>query len=398
MNKYAVITPTFEPHFQFVEKYLESYKEFVIDKETVTLLFTISKDEQEAFKKITDKYCEGVQFETLFFEDILKHFGISLSPNELLKKYKKFTFQTLKKFYTMLYSDADRFLVLDSESMWVRKTSMKELFENFFEAPFIAGSSISCRDSVSDFTQGVNDNVNFLLGKPCDRWFLENFVWFYDKAILNDMFQIYGTPIEMAEKVYSLKDEQKRESGIFEIELYQAYLYHNNDKYNYTVIDVDNLLKSNLSTSSLQKYFDNYNNLFKGNCGFLEHTMLLLDETNCEILAEMFKKYRFNIIRCDYSIFENITLQEKFMQILQPNILAASQEHAFGLHDSYETLVNKNKYSIKLEKHLFHLTHPKKFTLQLLIEPFSVMFYGIKFYLRRQKNLKKYKRLYGNSK
>lgn len=396
--KYAVITPTFEPHFQFVEKYLESYKEFVIDKENVTLLFTISKDEQEAFKKITDKYCEGVQFETLFFEDILKHFGISLSPNELLKKYKKFTFQTLKKFYTMLYSDADRFLVLDSESMWVRKTSMKELFENFFEAPFIAGSSISCRDSVSDFTQGVNDNVNFLLGKPCDRWFLENFVWFYDKAILNDMFQIYGTPIEMAEKVYSLKDEQKRESGIFEIELYQAYLYHNNDKYNYTVIDVDNLLKSNLSTSSLQKYFDNYNNLFKGNCGFLEHTMLLLDETNCEILAEMFKKYRFNIIRCDYSIFENITLQEKFMQILQPNILAASQEHAFGLHDSYETLVNKNKYSIKLEKHLFHLTHPKKFTLQLLIEPFSVMFYGIKFYLRRQKNLKKYKRLYGNSK
>lgn len=396
--KYAVITPTFEPHFQFVEKYLESYKEFVIDKENVTLLFTISKDEQEAFKKITDKYCEGVQFETLFFEDILKHFGISLSPNELLKKYKKFTFQTLKKFYTMLYSDADRFLVLDSESMWVRKTNMKELFENFFETPFIAGSSISCRDSISDFTQGVNDNVNFILGKPCDRWFLENFVWFYDKAILKDMFQEYGTPIEMAEKVYGLKDEQKIESGIFEIELYQAYLYNNNDKYNYTVIDVDNLLKSNLSASSLQKYFDNYNNLFKGNCGFLEHTMLLLDETNCEILAEMFKKYRFNIIRCDYSIFENIKLQEKFMNVAQPNILAASQEHAFGLHDSYETLVNKNKYSIKLEKHLFHLTHPKKLTLQLLIEPFSVIFYGIKFYLRRQKNLKKYKRLYGNSK
>lgn len=396
--KYAVITPTFEPHFQFVEKYLESYKEFVIDKDNVTLLFTISKDEAESFKKITDKYCDGVQYETLFFEDILQHFNINLTPNELLKKYKKFTFQTLKKFYTMLYSDADKFLVLDSESMWVRKTNMKELFESFLNSPFIAGSSISNRDSVSDFTQGVNDNVNFLLGKPCDKWFLENFVWFYDKKILNDLFDIYGSPIEMAEKVYSLKDEQKRESGIFEIELYQAYLYHNNDKYNYTVLDVDNLLKDNLPPKLLQKYFEDYNNHFKGNCGFLEHTMLLLNDANLEILAEMFKKYRFNIIRCDYSIFENIKLQEKFIDIVQPNILAASQEHAFGIHDSYETLVNKNKYSIKLEKHLFHLTHPKKITFQLLIEPFSVIFYGIKYFLRKQKNLKKYKRLYGSNK
>jgi aminoglycoside N3'-acetyltransferase len=57
--KYAVITPTFEPHFLFIEKYLESYKEFVTDKENVTLLFTISKEEEVAFKKITDKYCEG---------------------------------------------------------------------------------------------------------------------------------------------------------------------------------------------------------------------------------------------------------------------------------------------------------------------------------------------------
>lgn len=392
--KYAVITPTFEPHFQFIEKYLESYKKFVIDKENVTLLFTISKDEEKAFKKITDKYCDGVQYEILFFEDILQHFNINLTPNELLKKYKKFSFQTLKKFYTMLYSDADRFLVLDSESMWVRKTNMKELFENFFHFPFIAGSSISSRDLVSDYTQGVNDNVNFLLGKNCDKWFLENFVWFYDKKILNDLFDEYGSPIEMAERVYSLKDEQKIESGIFEIELYQAYLYHNNDKYNYTVLDVDNLLKNNLSPKLLQKYFEDYNNHFEGNCGFFEHTMLLLNDANWEILAELFKKYHFNIIRCDYSTLENIKLQEKFMDIVQPNILAASQEHAFGINDRFETLVNKNKYSVKLEKHLFHLTHPKKITLQLFIEPISVIFYGIKYLLRKQKNIRKYKKLY----
>ena len=31
--KYAIITPTFKPHFKFVDKYLESYNRFVKDKE-----------------------------------------------------------------------------------------------------------------------------------------------------------------------------------------------------------------------------------------------------------------------------------------------------------------------------------------------------------------------------
>jgi hypothetical protein len=334
----------------------------------------------------------------LFFEDILKYFDIKLSPNELLEKYKKFTFQTLKKFYAMLYSDADRFLVLDSESMWVNETCMKTVFEEFFNFPFVACSSISKRDFISDFTQGVNDNVNFLLGQPCDKWFIENFVWFYDKKVLKDMFNDFGSPIEMAEKIYNLKDEQKKDSGIFEIELYQAYLYHNNDRYNYKVIDVDNLLETNLPSSELTKYIKNYNNMFKGNCGFLEHTCLLLTKKNWKILAQIFKKYRFNIIRCDYSIFKNIVLQEKFMEIVKPNILAASQEHAFGINDKYKILVDKNKYFQKMEKHLSRLLHPQKFLPQLFIEPFSIIYYYIMNILYKQKNIKKYEKLYGNKK
>lgn len=396
--KYAIITPTFEPHFQFVEKYLESYKTFVSDKDSVTLLFTISKDEACAFKKITDKYRDGVKFETLFFEDILKHFSIELTPDELLEKYKKFTFQTLKKFYTMLYFDADRFLVLDSESMWVRKTCMKDVFEEFFNAPFIAASSISKRTFVHDFTQSVNDNVDFLLKKPCDKWFLENFVWFYDKNILNDMFKAFGSPIEMAQKVYNLKDKQKRDSGVFEIELYQAYLYHNNEKYKYKVLDVDNILKNNLTFCELKKYINSYNNFFEGNCGLLEHSMILLTKNNWKILAEIFKQYRFNIIRCDHSNLDNVILQEKFLDIVQPNILAASQGHAFGVGDKYEILVNRNKYLAKMEKHFHKIIFAPKLKLKFLIEPIALALYGFKYLFYKQKNRKKYMRLYGNKK
>lgn len=393
--KYAIITPTFEPHFKFVEKYLESYLKFVKDKENATLLFTISRNEASSFRKITDKYCNGIKFQTLFFEDILNHFGIELTPEALLKKYKKFTFQTLKKFYTMLYSDADYFLVLDSESMWIRETYMKGIFEEFIKTPFISGSSIPNRQTISEFTQGVIDNVNYLLKKDTDKWFLENFVWFYDKKILNDMFDKYGSPIQMAEAVFNLKDEQKRDSGIFEIELYQAYLYHNLDAYGYKFIDVDALLKKNLPANVLKQYLVDYQNMFNGNCGLLEHSLMLLNEKNYKLLADMFKENSFNIIRCDYSTLENIRLQEEFINIVKPNIFAASQEHAFGINDKYDMLVIKNKYSIKLEKHLYHLLHPNKFSLQLFIEPFSIVLYSIKWFLRKQKNIKKYKRLYG---
>ena len=394
MSKYAIITPTFEQHFKYVKKYLESYKKYVTDKEDITLLFTISRCEAESFKRITDEYCDCIKFQTYLFEDILEALGVKKTPDELLQRYNKFTFQTLKKFYTMLYSQYSKFLVLDSESMWVKETCMKNVFEEFFNAPFISGSSIKAKKTISPFTQGVIDNVNFLLGNNCDKWFLENFVWFYDKKILNDLFDKLGSPINLAEKVYQLENKQQIESGIFEIELYQAFLYFNLENYQYNFIDIDKVLSETLPQKELSNYINNYYSAFDGNCGLLEHSLMLLNNSNYALLADLFKKHRFNIIRCNYSDFNNVKLQEKFMDIVKPNILAASQEHAFGINDSYETLINKNKYSIKFEKHLNKLIHPKKITMQLLIEPFSIIYYGIKYCLRRNKNLKKYKRLY----
>lgn len=396
--KYAIITPTFKPHFKYVKKYLESYKKFVTDKEDVILIFTISKNEAKDFKKITDQYCENVKFETLYFEDILKYFGITLTPDELLKKYQKFTFQTLKKFYTMLYSDADRFLVLDSESMWIKETNMKGMFGEFFSAPFLSYSMISEYQIIDKFKQGVIDNTNFLLGQNCDRWFLENFVWFYDKNILNDLFNEYGSPIEMAEKVYNLKDKQRRESGIFEIELYQTYLYNNIDKYNYNDIDVNALLKKSLADDDLKIYLEKYYILCKGGCGLLEKTMSFLNNSNYQALANAFKDSHFNIIRCDKTDFDNIELQEKFLDIVQPNILAASQEHAFGINDRYKTLIADNKYTAKVIKHWSRLINPTIKPLQWFLEPFSLTLYCIKWIIKRQSNIKKYNERYGKTK
>lgn len=304
----------------------------------------------------------------------MQYFNINLTPDELLKRYKKFTFQTLKKFYTMLYVNADYFLILDSESMWIRETNMKDLFEDFLKTPFISASSISKRKTIDNLIQAVVDNANYLLNKNADKWFLENFVWFYEKRVLNDMFNEYGAPIQMAETIYQLKGEQDRDSAIFEIQLYQAYLYHNLDKYGHKFNDVDNILDKTLPNTELKIYLDNHNKTFNGNCGLLERTLMLLNQENYKFLANIFKEYSFNIIRCDYSTLDNISLQEKFIDIVKPNILAASQGHVFGANNKYKVLV-KNKYAIKLEKHINNLIHPDKFSGQLLAEPISILFY-----------------------
>lgn len=392
--KYAIITPTFEPHFKYVEKYLESYKKFVQDKDDITIIFTISKNEADQFKIITDKYCNNINYETLYFEDILKHFNIALTPDELLIKYKKFTFQTLKKFYTMLYSDADRFLVLDSESMWIRDTNMKELFEEYYNKPFIASSSLVNRKTMSNFMRGVIDNTNLLLETNCERWFLENFVWFYDKNILKDLFNKFGSPIEMTERIYELRGRQRIESGIFEIELYQAFIYQNLEKYNYKHLDIDEILKNALSEELFKVYMESYHKKFGGNCGLLEHSMVLLKENNCEALAKLFNKYNFNIIRCEYTHLGNVKIQEKFLDVVNPNILAASQEHAFGIYNKFQRLVYINKYSKILDRHLLNLKKSKKLSINLIIEPLLLILYYIKWYLCVIKDVRKYKKLY----
>ena len=376
MDKYAIVTPTFEPHFQYVDKFLKSCEKFILDKNNITIIFTISKNESLNFYKILKKY-PNIKHKVIFFEDLLKHFDIELSPDELLLKYQKFSFQTLKKFYTMLWADYDYFLVLDSESMFVKETNIKKLFENFINAPFITGSSLSERKELSTFSTNVNKNISFLTGVSKSKWFLENFIWFYDKKILKEMFKTWGTPIEMVEKIANLNNQIRIESGIFEIELYQEYIYQNLDKYGYKFNNANELLIKSLKPNGAVLYSNSHDKKFKGNCGLLERCMNLLNNQNYLSLAQVFKNNSFNIIRCDETNIKNYKYQKKFLEIVQPNIPAASQDHAFGINNKFEKILFKNKIYYKIEKHYFSLLNALKVLFAPIKEFLTILYYCI---------------------
>ena len=53
--KRAIITPTFSGHFKFIQKYLESFDKYLIDKD-FPLCFIINKNEEKEFILLTKKY------------------------------------------------------------------------------------------------------------------------------------------------------------------------------------------------------------------------------------------------------------------------------------------------------------------------------------------------------
>lgn len=344
--KRAIITPTFKPHFKFVEKYLDSAARYLKDPENVTLIFTVSESEVAEFSIILNKYKGILDFRILSMEELLRKFNVPYTNKELLLKYEKFSYQTLKKFYTMLHMEEyEQFLVIDSESMFIRDTNANELFIEYFDSPFITYSKKYYKEPVN-FNNQVIENYSLILDssdnplKVKHLWFLENFVWFYDRKILTDMFNTLGDPLAIVDKVYHYKYAAV---GCFEICLYHGWIYQNNHMYNYSVLNADDIIKETFKNRNdlFVNYIDQKNAMWDGMLGLLELTMNFLNKDNYKLLAESFKKYRFNIIRCESTEIKTYEFQKDFLEILRPNILSASQNHTWGENNNIKAKVWK---------------------------------------------------------
>ena len=369
-----IITPTFTGHFPNVKVYLESFSKYAAREDGWQIVFTISADEEAPFLKLIDPYEKTLPIKVILFEDLLRSFNIEESPDELLRIYGKFSFQTLKKFYTMLALDGRYSLVLDSETELVRPTSINSLFERFFADPFISYSSLEVRRRISTFTKNVVANRNYIFNVTDHHWFLENFVWFYDKKILIDLFTSYGQPIDIVEKIRVTGNPARKECGIFEIDLYQSYIFLNKEKYRYRTINVERFL-DDLNEQEREKYLNDWTEKFEGNCGLMEHTPILLTQSNVDILANRFVNAGFNIIRCERSSFKNCEIQKRFLAKVGPNILAASQDHFFGLSPLIE---KNNKYAVRSRDAMRIWRDQLYFLAGLVINPLKALIYLVK--------------------
>lgn len=335
MPRYGIITPTFKDHFCYISKYLQSASKNIVDKEDVLFIFTISRDERLDFNKIIRNYEDDLNIKVYYFEQLLKKNNIEGKPSYLLDKYGKYSYQTLKKFYTMLERDCKKYLVLDSESMWMRSVRIDEIFKSYFRNPYLCGSVLES-DNMSEFTYGVMNNADFILEFKCDYWFLETFTWFYEINILDDMFARYGTPYQIIQRVYN---RNGKDPGVFEIILYSNYIYINRERYGYKIINVAEELKQYLDDRLFQGYMEQYYEEYEGNCGLIERVMSLLNVENINPLICMLKDLNIGIIRSDCSL-KMLRIQKEFYDNMKPFVLAASQDHFFGENASKKYLAD----------------------------------------------------------
>ncbi len=324
----AVITPTFSGHFENVIEMLKSFVWFVKKPTSVVFVFTIDKEEIDFFNKLVQPLVGRVNFEVYSTEAVFEFCGINDSPSEILRKYGKFSFQTLKKFCTMKFVPYEQFLILDSETSFCDDFSFDEMFEKYFADPFISGSDMKNRKgNVSWFTQGAAGNIEYLIDEKNLPWFLENFVWFYSKEILRELEWEHGSFFEMVKRAFERQGAQSID--VFEIQLYHGYLYKNRERLGYRYIDVDAELKKALPPVLYSRYMQELHDIFDGNCGVLERAFTLVNPDNLLEIGRLIRNLGFDVVRCDEPR-GNYSGQVKLFNLVKPKILAASQDHWLG--------------------------------------------------------------------
>lgn len=324
---FGIITPTYRNHFMFIPAYLDSFCRYVTDKEKVPIYFLVSGDEYYDFCNLIRPHAEGLRVHVLTFEALLEFFGVQDTPDHLLKKFGRFSFQTLKKFYTMLYAKKSRYLVLDSESVWIAPTSMEAEFETYFKAPFVPYSPLTLRGE-KKLGCNATENVEHLLNHVTDIWCLEGFSWFYERHILEEMLEELGGPLKAVQSVYEFDKKNKRFLGLMEIILYTVYLEKcYGDQYEF--VNVYDKFQSALNSKEFHTYIQNIEAFYLGESGVAEHMLQFLSWENWKPLAALYKEKHFNIIRCETNSDESYVLQKKFLKAADTKILAASQNHRF---------------------------------------------------------------------
>ncbi|WP_428064519.1 DUF6492 family protein [Candidatus Avelusimicrobium fimicolum] len=350
--KNCIITPTFREHFKYIKKYLESFKKYVEDKD-IPLCFIISRDEEREFGEIVKAY-KDLNIQIIIFDDLLDKYNILYTPTELLHRFDKYCYQTIKKLYAILDLPYDRFLLIDSESMWIKQTKMKDLFDSYFNHPYFAYSILSKREIQNQFQKVLLTNINYLLKDENKKWYLETFSWFIDKKILLDIIKQYGSPFDMVQKLWLFWNGDKTKIALFEGLLYYQFIDKNNQKYNYTILDIEKELKKYLGNIEFAKYIKNFKNKLNCNGGLFEFFSLLLTDSNVLTIADLCNHNRFNILRLENSDC-NFDVQKQFLTLVQPNILAVSQEHCFGQNMNifwkFKRAVLEHRYYKRFQKH-----------------------------------------------
>lgn len=332
---YALVTPTFIGHFRFISKYIESVEKYCKDKDQFVQYFVIGREEYYIFRNIIDQYRNTINIKILFIEDLFQNYKISISPDNFLKKYGKYTFQTIKKILTLLDIKERYSLLVDSEGMFISETKVSELFKKYFSKPWITYSNIELRRKRGDVLARITELNSYLLKSNDKLWYVEQCNWFIDRTILEDMLLYFEGIHGLLVKMELAKAKNKIFTNeIFEGMLYYGWIKKNNEKYHYREIDLDKEFSDSFTPKELNIYENQFYRKYNGEAGIFEFVANLITGQNKQMIFKIIDKMKPSIFRFESTDFNQFNLQNQIIKKYNIKLLACSQDHLFGLNYS----------------------------------------------------------------
>lgn len=333
----GLVIPTYAGHFDKNILFLKSMIKNVNDIENIIIRFVTSNDEEsQSLKAETDKL--KINVDIISIVEILSQINIPKQESENLlsicgklgARQAKYSYQAIKKIYGTRHLDAEETLILDSECLVIKPTSISYLFDNYFKNPFVFITSQFSNEYSSPGGNRFNQQSLKVIDKDLsnkdlvNKWVWEYQGWFIKKHILDDFFNF-------AENHHgcSMYEILKNNRNIWEIVSYWWFIYLNNEKYKeYRFLDGKKEIKKLFSDNLLfEKYIKKYH--LKGH-GIIEHLLLGLEEDNYDDLTGFISNFSLNLIRFEeWHANGNIYLQKQLVDQCDSVKLVVCSESAY---------------------------------------------------------------------
>lgn len=314
----TIVTPSFEKHYVQFSQFVASIDRYCTDKVLIELVVVVESVNEISFAELLARF-PSLRARIILTEDVLKRFNIADDPYLFLKKVGKFTFQSIKKFGGLVDARSDWSLVLDSETLFHKPFSAKQILVDYTLQKYVFYTNTAPRGRLwreSTAYQVTNNAAAALRVPPVDRWYMEYFHWFYETDKLKDLvFNKLG-------KVFfqDIADDDWQARDYFENILYYVYIaYYHSQEYNF--IDLNRAMLDNLPSSIAARFaLDELPFSLFGN----DYILNVLSPSDVKSLRSFFDRYKLPFIRLEPPLFSTGYLPEL---IELPSFVATISSH-----------------------------------------------------------------------
>lgn len=290
-SSYTIVTPTFEKHYSRFCDLAKSIDLYCMDKEKLHMIIVIEEKNVPLFYNFI-KTLPDLNISIVTTESILNNFGVHISPAEFLKKAGKFTFQSLKKFGGLLNAKTKWSIVLDSETVFIKKFLISEVVQNYEENPYIFFTRTMNRgpEWPGSLVDNVTKQCSKLLGfDGSSRSYMELILWFFETEKVINLLKYMGN------KFRKFVGNARPNRPIFENILYYMYMEHV-DKNNYKFIDIESEWQEMVPEEISGRYrLDTAPLSYFG----ADHLSYTLQPSDIKKLKAFFSKYKMPFFRLE---------------------------------------------------------------------------------------------------